>query len=124
MSELLTFASAGVLEDAADKRALREAQTTAARETNRKRAADTARLRDWIIRRAQSILDNGEAPDGRWDACALADEVFRDWAPVPANDQQFDDRLASKRVSYATVKREVKTAWLNGALSIPPRVAR
>jgi len=124
LGEVLTVAATGILEDAADKRALREAQAAAARETNRKRAADTARLRDWIIRRAQSILDHGEAPAGRWDAGALADEVFRDWAPVPANDQWAEDRLATKRVSYATVKREVKTAWLNGDLRIASRAGR
>lgn len=121
LDELLTASTTGVLEDAADKRALREAQAAAARDTNRKRAADTARLRDWIVRRAQSILDHGEAPTGRWDAGALADEVFRDWAPVPANDQWAEDRLATKRISYATVKREVKTAWLGGGLRIPSR---
>lgn len=124
LSELLTTAAAGVLEDAAEKRALREAQAAAARETNRKRAADTARLRDWIIRRAQSILDHDEAPAGGWAAGALADEVFRDWAPVPANDQWAEDRLATKRVSHATVKREVRTAWLNGGLRIPSRAGR
>lgn len=124
LGELLTVSTTGILEDAADKRALRDAQAAAARDTNRKRAVDTARLRDWIIRRAQSILDHGEAPAGRWDASALADEVFRDWAPVPANDQWAEDRLATKRISYATVKREVKTAWLGGGLRIPSRSGR
>ncbi len=124
LGELLTVSTTGVLEDAADKRALRDAQAAAARDTNRKRAVDTARLRDWIVRRAQSILDHGEAPAGRWDAGALADEVFRDWAPVPANDQWAEDRLATRRISYATVKREVKTAWLGGGLRIPSRPGR
>lgn len=124
LSELLTVAQTGLVEDAADKRALRGAQAAAARETNRKRAADTARLRLWIIQRAQSILDHGERPAGGWDAGAVADEVFRDWAPVPANDQDAEDRLTAKRIKYATVTREVKTAWLNGDLRIPSRSGR
>lgn len=121
LGELLTMTQAGVLEDAADKRAIREAQRQSAHNTNRLKAEAVEKRRAWIIDRARSIMENGPLPDGesRWSAGLLADEVFRDWAPVPANDDDDDRARSEKRTSMATIQREVKSAWLQGTLKPP-----
>lgn len=121
LGELLTITQAGVMEAAAEQRALREAQSLSAHNTNRRRAEGVERRRAWIIEKARSIMENGPPPDGepRWSYSLLADEVFRDWAPVPANDHHDDEGRPVKRTPHSAIQREVKTAWLNGTLKPP-----
>lgn len=124
LGELLTVLEEGILRDAAATRAVRQAQRDSAAATNRINAANADRIRRWIVSRGQDILDTYGLPREAWDAKKLANEVFREWIPVPANDQDPEDRLPDREVSHATVKRTITKAWNEGGLRLPPSKRR